>query len=196
MLVEPSGESPFYGCFTDEGFLFLSCGLEGAFLVELDEEDADYLRRAQDITRLLLEARPRGSRGPTPASGTVGAGARKVLSSGRDPAAGAPAGTGREDRGSDPPPILRDRKPAAKRGNKTPRKRLKPGDAALKICAALNSLAAQGKWNVLEDEIIERARVARSTYFRVKRLDEDVKEAMELYLDRRLGRGPVHARDV
>src|SRR5262249_16984698 len=33
-------------------------------------------------------------------------------------------------------------------------KRLKPGDAALKICSALRSLATEGKWNVAEAEIM------------------------------------------
>jgi hypothetical protein len=64
--------------------------------VQLDEEDAERLRRAQDITHPLLEARARDPRGRTPASGTAGAGAREDLSSGEEPAAAGPARIPRE----------------------------------------------------------------------------------------------------
>jgi hypothetical protein len=94
------------------------------------------------------------------------------------------------------PPTLGDRKPAAKRGTKAPAKRLKPGEAAFKIRAALESLASEEKWNVAEEEIIERAGVPKSTYYRVRRLDDGVKAAMERYHDRRRGRGPLHAKDL
>jgi hypothetical protein len=150
MMIEPPGESPYYGRFTDDVFQILSCGLEGVFLVELDEEDAESLRRAEDITHSFPASRDKGRR---------------------------------------------RRKPAGKADPDSPRKRLKPGEAALKIRAALDSLAAETKWNVAEWEIIGRAKVAKSTYYRLKRCDDEVKQAMEFYHDRRLGRGPLHAKD-
>ena len=74
-------------------------------------------------------------------------------------------------------------------------KRLKRGEAALKIRAALESLANEEMWNVAEADIIIRSGVPRSTYYRALESDEDVKEAMNDYHGRRLGRGPARARD-
>jgi hypothetical protein len=58
--------------------------------------------------------------------------------------------------------------PAASGSNavSTP-KRLKRGQAAFKIRAALESLAEEGKWNVAEADIIARSGVPKSTYYRI-----------------------------
>jgi hypothetical protein len=90
------------------------------------------------------------------------------------------------------PPTDRGTK-AAHKGSK---KRLKRGDASLKICAALRSLASEGKWNVPEEEIRVRAGVPKSTYYRVLKSDEQAKLAKEHYHHRRLGRGPLRADDM
>jgi hypothetical protein len=75
-------------------------------------------------------------------------------------------------------------------------KRLKRGEAALKIRAALESLAREGKWNVAEAEIRARAGVSKSTYYSVLSKDEQVKNTMDDYHARRLGRGPVRADEI
>ncbi len=75
-------------------------------------------------------------------------------------------------------------------------KRLRSGDAALKIVAALESLAANAAWNSPESEIIGRAGVPRSTYYKYIKENDVVKKAMEDYHSRRLGRGPVHRNQI
>ncbi|WP_148594222.1 hypothetical protein [Aquisphaera giovannonii] len=75
-------------------------------------------------------------------------------------------------------------------------RRLKPGEAAMKIIAALDSLAQAGEWNVAEAAIIHRAGVKRSTYYKCLNRDDAVQKAMERYHDRRLGSGPVRSRDI
>ena len=74
--------------------------------------------------------------------------------------------------------------------------RLKPGDAAFKVCAALRLLAHEGKWDATEKEIAVLAGVARSTYYNVRDRDEAVKHAMENFHRRCLGKGPVRANDI
>ncbi|MDE2100031.1 MAG: hypothetical protein KGL39_22445 [Patescibacteria group bacterium] len=80
----------------------------------------------------------------------------------------------------------------ARRGNPTRHKR---GEAALKIRAVLETLAADGKWDVEEREIIRLARVARSTYYHVLNNDRTVQRVRELYEKQRLGRGPDRIDD-
>jgi hypothetical protein len=103
-----------------------------------------------------------------------------------DPAAAPPGGDGTDATDPDKPP---------NQPKKMTPKRLKPGEAAFKIVAALDALAADGKWNVAEAEIWMRAGVSRSTYYSVKDRDDTVKDAMERYHDRRLGRGPARPGD-
>jgi hypothetical protein len=78
----------------------------------------------------------------------------------------------------------------AKPTQNRPAKRLRSGDAALKILAALRSLADRGEWNVSESEIIVRSGVSKSTYYSVLANDDEVKLALEEFKARRLGRGP------
>jgi hypothetical protein len=80
--------------------------------------------------------------------------------------------------------------------SKPKRKRHKPGESSLKILAALKSLADEGKWNAPETDIWKRAGVSRSTYYDVLKRDEAVKNAMDEYHARRLGRGPVRPDDL
>jgi hypothetical protein len=102
-----------------------------------------------------------------------------------------PVGTSRLDwnwrgpvpKGPEPPP-------------RTKRTRLKKGDAATKIIAALDSLAAKGQWNAPEGAIIARAGVSKSTYYNLKKNDDEVIRYMKKYHDRRLGRGPVRPHDL
>jgi hypothetical protein len=96
------------------------------------------------------------------------------------------------------PPPRRPEPAATPEGTETATKpkRLKRGDAALMICAALNSLAREGKWNVAEKEIMVRAGVPKSTYYRALKHNDDVKEKMHDYHARRLGRGPARSRDI
>ena len=78
----------------------------------------------------------------------------------------------------------------------TKRMRLKPGDASIKIIAALDSLADRGEWKVSEKQIYTLAHVSRSTYYDVLNRDPEVQRAMKAYHAQRLGRGPLHANDV
>jgi hypothetical protein len=80
--------------------------------------------------------------------------------------------------------------------SETKRKRHKRGEPSLKILAALRSLADEGKWNVAETDIRTRAGVSRSTYYAVLNRDEAVKNAMDEYHARRLGRGPVRPDEL
>jgi hypothetical protein len=75
-------------------------------------------------------------------------------------------------------------------------KRRKKGDAAVLIIAALESLAKEGKWDVTEGDIINRAGVSRSTYYNVINNDSRVKRVVKDYRSRRLGRGPVRSNDI
>jgi hypothetical protein len=75
-------------------------------------------------------------------------------------------------------------------------KRLKGGDASAMIVAALDYLANKGEWNASEKQIYKLAGVSRSTYYNVKRRDVEVQNVFEKYHSRRLGRGPVHYKDV
>jgi hypothetical protein len=76
------------------------------------------------------------------------------------------------------------------------RPRRKPGHSAELIIAALDSFAADGKWKVCEADIIERAGVARSTYFDVVRQNEQVQEALRRFRSKGRGRGPARPRDL
>jgi hypothetical protein len=78
----------------------------------------------------------------------------------------------------------------------TKRKRRKSGESTTLICSALDTLAAHGKWNALDKEIIKLAEVSRSTYYRLTREDDHVKKAMDNYLSRRLGKGPARKDDI
>jgi hypothetical protein len=71
------------------------------------------------------------------------------------------------------------------------RKRLKRGEAAMKIVAAIESFAEHRQWNAPENEIIKRAGVPRATYYRCSKDDPRVQRTMDAYHARRLGRGPV-----
>jgi hypothetical protein len=75
-------------------------------------------------------------------------------------------------------------------------KRHKPGDPALLILSALESLAEEGVWDVAESEIIMRSGVPRSTYYNVLKNDKSVKKVMQKYRQRRLGKGPSFADDL
>lgn len=75
------------------------------------------------------------------------------------------------------------------------RKRLKSGDAALKIIAALQSLAANGEWDITERGIIQLAGVPKSTYYKVLEREQKVKCARDEFSSRRLGRRPPRAYD-
>jgi hypothetical protein len=74
-------------------------------------------------------------------------------------------------------------------------KRLRPGEAASKILAALHSLAECGKWNAAESEIARLSGVSKSTYYANLTNDDAVKLAMKKYRACRLGRGPDRKND-
>jgi hypothetical protein len=76
------------------------------------------------------------------------------------------------------------------------RRRLKKGEAAVLICAALDSLAAKGEWNKSDSDIIRLAQVPRSTYYNSTKTDEMVQRSLRDYQARRLGRGPVRPKDI
>jgi hypothetical protein len=94
--------------------------------------------------------------------------------------------------------------PPTQRGREVPQatataakpKRLRRGEASLKIRAALESFANEGKWNVSEEEIFKRAGVSRSTYCYVMKHDDKAKRTKEEYHDQRLGRVPPRHRDL
>ncbi len=76
------------------------------------------------------------------------------------------------------------------------RSHLKPGDAAQAIASALRYLAHNGRWKATVSEILELAKVPRSTYHDNLKKNDLVKRAKREYDAERLGRGPTYADEI
>jgi hypothetical protein len=71
------------------------------------------------------------------------------------------------------------------------RRRHRPGDAALKVRAALETLIKEGTWNGQESQIISVAKVAKSTYYHVINNDKAAKATRNLLERESGGKGPT-----
>jgi hypothetical protein len=75
------------------------------------------------------------------------------------------------------------------------RKRTKPGEAALRLDAALDSLIQGGEWGKTNGEICERAEIAKSSFYLLAKA-EPIKNKLAVYGRKSRGRGPAKAGDV
>jgi hypothetical protein len=131
----------------------------------------------------------------TPARPTGGSDRHSVRT---DPTGGPPDGKeaeggrtdNRQPKGDEPPEGSTLAKPATKK------RRHRPGEAALKVRAALEALIAKEQWGVEESKIISLARVSKSTYYHVINKDKAARRLRDMFEREGRGRGPAHVSEI
>jgi hypothetical protein len=76
------------------------------------------------------------------------------------------------------------------------RKRRRKGAARLLLISAIDLLSANGEWGKTDTEIIRLADISRNTFYRLIRVDDDVKAKVMDYRRQGLGRGPVRPSNL
>jgi hypothetical protein len=97
------------------------------------------------------------------------------------------------------PTLTGDPAPALEGTAATVRKRSKPGDARLKLDAALDSLIAKKEWGKTQKKIAHAARISRSQFYELtnaKTGDAEILRKLKEYQRESRGRGPARVADL